>query len=112
MYNTITKHELDYIISNGKFAAAYLQGLSESSNGLNECRKAFNSGLAVAQLIKTVETLYNQNLDLFTRLGEKDRKIRDYENKEFKPFLDEEIAKFKRELTEIIEAYPNIDYEV
>lgn len=113
----MNKREIDYYISNGKFAMNYLQDLSEKATGREECNKAFNHGSSVAILIRVIEELYKENQDLKSKLNQAVHDILQLKQGKYSELLSKETEKLQEEfkhlkegLISLIGDYPNIDY--
>lgn len=113
----MNKREIDYYVSNGKFAISYLQDLSEKARGRVECNKAFNHALSVAILIRTVEALYKENQELNIKLNQAVHDILQLKQGKYSELLSKETEKLQEEFKQLKEGlisligdYPDIDY--
>ena len=113
----MNKPEIDYIISNGKYAIEFLQNLSYRVGSKADSNLVFNHAAAVAHLIRAVQSLYDRVNDLHIKLKEKDNTIRDLQRSieelqrgEFDNMLQQSIDKLKDDLIYLIKEFPDNEY--
>lgn len=106
----MTKPQIDYIVANGQHAINYLQDLSNTLTGREECNRVFNHGVAVAQLIEAVKQLYSANETLKSSLAIESEAVRELRRGDFERQLNDHMVIMKESLIDLIKQYPNIDY--
>ncbi len=109
--------ELNYILSECRYAVDYLHNKSQTATSKEECNRAFNFSMFVNQLVIKAQTLFDQNLSLKQQIVESERTIQNLKSGEFNELIEKERAKLQQEfeslrnaLTQVILDFPDIDY--